>query len=96
MWVCSCFAFNDGKVKEVLDTKDGEAIRARDIQAKDIHKECSGADKPQCGSCLKTISDMMKEKAADTSSVSNDQADVPAAEASVQEPIRRARPQNKM
>lgn len=94
MWVCSCFAFNDGKVKEVLDTKDGEAIRARDIQAKDIHKECSGADKPQCGSCLKTISDMMKEKAALPQSSNDTQA--PASEEVVGKAVRRAGPQSKM
>lgn len=55
MYVCNCNPFTDGQLKEHLRNRD-------DIpKLKDAYRACSGADKPNCGSCLKETKRIIDE-----------------------------------
>lgn len=53
MWVCHCNAFTDKDVKTALD--DPEVRNTVPC----VYKACSGGKNPNCGSCLRTVKDMV-------------------------------------
>lgn len=57
MYICSCNPFNDKRVKECL----GQAGENNKIKVSDVYRACSGGAKPQCGSCLPMLKDMVME-----------------------------------
>lgn len=56
MYVCCCNPFSDKKVKECLDKAGDKSVRVAEI-----YRACSGGAKPQCGSCLPTLKNMVTE-----------------------------------
>lgn len=54
MFVCLCNPFSDSKVKECLSQMDGKPTRV-----KDVYKQCSGGESPNCGTCIPTLTDMV-------------------------------------
>ena len=54
MLVCLCHPFSDKKVKEHLGQKPKGCTVAKTYQS------CSGGNKPQCCTCLKTLKEMVK------------------------------------
>lgn len=52
MWVCNCHPFNDKSLKSYLNEAAKEKKVIRII---DVYRACSGADKPNCASCIPQI-----------------------------------------
>lgn len=56
MIICCCNPFNDKAVKEHLDELDKKP------DVKDVYNHCSGGKSFNCGSCARTIKNMIDEK----------------------------------
>ena len=80
MYVCSCNAFSDKKVKECLSKAGDEKIRVSEV-----YRSCSGGAKPQCGTCLPMLKDMVMEH-NNAASVRQLKEGLPAAPAPAQKP----------
>lgn len=54
MYICLCNPFSDRQVREHLEKKSGTARVA------DVYHACSGGEKPNCCSCMKTLKEIVK------------------------------------
>jgi bacterioferritin-associated ferredoxin len=55
MYICICNPFSDKSVQRFLKDKNQKVTVAS------VYKECSGGEKPQCGTCLDTVKDLVRE-----------------------------------
>jgi bacterioferritin-associated ferredoxin len=56
MYICSCNPFNDKTVKDCLGKAGDKSVRVAEI-----YRACSGGKKPQCGSCLPMLKEMVTD-----------------------------------
>ena len=55
MYICNCNPFNDKTVRKYLEKQNGKVTVAA------AYRECSGGERPQCGTCLDTLKGMVRE-----------------------------------
>ena len=55
MYVCICNPFSDKSIAKYLDGQDKKVTVAA------VYHECSGGEKPQCGTCLDMIKGLVRE-----------------------------------
>tara|TARA_B100001989_G_scaffold245745_1_gene215821 strand:- start:5305 stop:5553 length:249 start_codon:yes stop_codon:yes gene_type:complete len=53
MYICLCYGVTDGNIQDHLDDFGNKT------SSKNVHKACSGAQKPNCGKCIPMIKDMV-------------------------------------